>query len=54
VTVEIRHDTAEHLPEFGRTLLDRHAEVRHRDFALTGPFYDVERFNERLNAYDWH
>jgi GNAT superfamily N-acetyltransferase len=51
VTVEIKHYTAEHVPEIRQTLLDIHAEVRHRDFGLTGPFYDVERFNERLNAY---
>ncbi|MFD7405969.1 GNAT family N-acetyltransferase [Streptomyces sp. NPDC059866] len=51
MTVEIRHYTAEQLPEFRQTLLDIHAEVRHRDFGLIGPFYEVERFDERLSSY---
>ncbi|WP_329127296.1 GNAT family N-acetyltransferase [Streptomyces sp. NBC_01465] len=51
MTVEIRHYTAEQLDDIRQNLLDIHAEVRHRDFNLTGPFYDVERFNERLNSY---
>ena len=51
MTVEIRHYTAEGLPGIRQSLLDVHAEVRHRDFGLTGPFYDVERFDERLTTY---
>ncbi|MFH8729706.1 GNAT family N-acetyltransferase [Streptomyces termitum] len=51
MTTEIRHYTAERLPEIRQHLLDIHAEVRHRDFGLTGPFYDVERFDERLSTY---
>lgn len=51
MTVEVRHYTADHLPEIRQTINDIHAEVRHRDFGLTGPFYTVERFNERLTSY---
>ncbi|MFI1013395.1 GNAT family N-acetyltransferase [Streptomyces sp. NPDC020965] len=51
MTVEINQATADHLPAIRRTILDIHAEVRHRDFGLTGPFYAVERFDERLTAY---
>ncbi|MWA07667.1 GNAT family N-acetyltransferase [Streptomyces sp. BA2] len=51
MTVEIRHYTAGRLPDIRQTLLDIHAEVRHRDFQLTTPFYDVDRFDERLSAY---
>ncbi|PGH46941.1 GNAT family N-acetyltransferase [Streptomyces sp. Ru87] len=51
MTVEIRHYTAGGLPEIRQTILDIHAEVRHKDFGLTGPFYSVERFNERLSTY---
>jgi GNAT superfamily N-acetyltransferase len=50
-TAEIKHYTAEQLPEIRQILLDIHAEVRHRDFGLTGPFYTVERFDERLSSY---
>lgn len=51
MTVEIRHYDAEQLPEIRQALLDIHVEVRHGDFGLTGPFYDVERFDERLSSY---
>ncbi|MGW0557314.1 N-acetyltransferase family protein [Streptomyces sp. NPDC002926] len=51
MTVEIRHYTAEQLPEIRQTLLDIHVEVRHHDFGLIGPFYEVDRFNERLSSY---
>ncbi|AXG80290.1 GNAT family N-acetyltransferase [Streptomyces paludis] len=51
MTVNVRHCTAEQLPEIRQTILDIHAEVRHRDFGLTGPFYDIERFDERLTSY---
>jgi GNAT superfamily N-acetyltransferase len=51
VTVETRHYTSEELPEIRQVILDIHAEVRHRDFGLTGPFYAIERFNERLDTY---
>lgn len=51
MTVEVRHYAAEQLPEIRQIVLDIHAEVRHRDFGLRGPFYDVERFNDRLNVY---
>ncbi|MGW6456294.1 N-acetyltransferase family protein [Streptomyces sp. NPDC055078] len=51
MTVEIRQATAEHLPAIRQSILDIHAEVRLGDFGLTGPFYDVERYDERLSAY---
>lgn len=51
MTVEITHYTADHLSQIRQILLDVHAEVRHRDFGLTAPFYDVDRFNERLSSY---
>ncbi|UFQ99880.1 GNAT family N-acetyltransferase [Streptomyces sp. Go40/10] len=50
-TVDVRHYVAADLPEIRQHILDIHVEVRHRDFGLTGPFYDVERFDERLTAY---
>ncbi|MDQ0904475.1 ribosomal protein S18 acetylase RimI-like enzyme [Streptomyces canus] len=51
MTVDVKHYVAEDLPEIRQQILDTHVEVRHRDFGLTGPFYDVERFDERLSAY---
>jgi GNAT superfamily N-acetyltransferase len=51
VTVDIRQATAQHLPTVRQAILDIHAEVRHRDFGLTGDFYSVERFDERLSMY---
>jgi hypothetical protein len=51
VTVEIRHYTAELLPDIRQILLNIHVEVRHRDFGLTTSFYDADRFDERLSAY---
>ncbi|MCX5396933.1 GNAT family N-acetyltransferase [Streptomyces sp. NBC_00102] len=51
MTVEIRHYTADRLPEIRQDLLDIHVEVRHNDFGLTGPFYEVARFDERLSSY---
>ncbi|MGW4101809.1 GNAT family N-acetyltransferase [Streptomyces sp. NPDC004976] len=50
-TVDVKHFVAAGLPEIRDQILDIHVEVRHRDFGLTGPFYDVERFDERLSAY---
>ncbi|MFD8937655.1 GNAT family N-acetyltransferase [Streptomyces sp. NPDC059578] len=49
--IEFKHHTADTLADVRQTVLDIHAEVRHRDFGLTAPFYDVERFDERLTAY---
>ncbi|MFD0428085.1 hypothetical protein ACFQ60_07590 [Streptomyces zhihengii] len=51
MTVDVRHYTAEDLDQIRETILDIHVEVRHRDFGLTGPFYDRDRFDERLAAY---
>ncbi|MFI1868402.1 GNAT family N-acetyltransferase [Streptomyces jumonjinensis] len=51
MTLEIRQATAEHLPAIRQTILDIHIEVRHRDFGLTGPFYDVDRYDQRLTTY---
>jgi GNAT superfamily N-acetyltransferase len=51
VSVDVKHYIAADLPEIRQHILDIHVEVRHRDFGLTGPFYDVERFDERLTAY---
>jgi GNAT superfamily N-acetyltransferase len=51
VTVDVMHYTAEDLPKIRQQILDTHVEVRQRDFGLTGPFYDVGRFDERLSAY---
>lgn len=51
MTVDVRHYGAADLDEIRETILDLHVEVRHRDFGLTGPFYDRDRFNERLSAY---
>ncbi|MFI0975962.1 GNAT family N-acetyltransferase [Streptomyces sp. NPDC021093] len=51
MSVEIKHYAAEQLPQIRQHLLDIHVEVRHHDFGLTGPFYDVERFDERLASY---
>ncbi|MCX2968225.1 MULTISPECIES: GNAT family N-acetyltransferase [Streptomyces] len=51
MTVQIRHYSADQLPDIRQTILDVHAEVRHRDFGLTSDFYSVERFDERLTAY---
>ncbi|CAL9655080.1 MULTISPECIES: GNAT family N-acetyltransferase [Streptomyces] len=50
-TVDVKHFAAADLPEIRQQILDIHVEVRHRDFGLTGPFYDVERFDERLSSY---
>lgn len=49
--IDLTHYSAETLPEVRQTILDIHAEVRHRDFGLTGPFHTVDRFDERLTAY---
>lgn len=51
MTVDVVHYTAEDLPDIRQHILDTHVEVRRRDFGLTGPFYDVDRFDERLSAY---
>lgn len=51
MTVRIEHYDATTLPDIRQVLLDIHAEVRHRDFGLTGNFYSVERFDERLTGY---
>ncbi|MFI6699798.1 GNAT family N-acetyltransferase [Streptomyces sp. NPDC050509] len=51
MTVVVELYTAGQLPRIRQTILDLHSEVRHRDFGLTGPFHDVERFDERLTAY---
>ncbi|MFH8738068.1 N-acetyltransferase [Streptomyces sp. NPDC017964] len=51
MTVDVKHYVAEDLPEIRQHILDIHVEVRQRDFGLTGPFYDVERFDARLTAY---
>ncbi|MGW1977691.1 N-acetyltransferase family protein [Streptomyces sp. NPDC001889] len=51
MTVEIHQATAERLPDIRPTILDIHAEVRHGDFGLTGPFYETRRYDERLTAY---
>lgn len=51
MTVDVKHYIAEDLPEIRQHILDIHVEVRQRDFGLIGPFYDVERFDERLTAY---
>ncbi|MFE6894821.1 GNAT family N-acetyltransferase [Streptomyces sp. NPDC057694] len=51
MTVDVKHFVAADLPEFRQHILDIHVEVRQRDFGLTGTFYDVERFDERLSAY---
>ncbi|WP_329028141.1 GNAT family N-acetyltransferase [Streptomyces sp. NBC_00690] len=51
MTIEFRQITSEHLPVIRQSILDIHAEVRLRDFGLTGPFYDVARFDERLSVY---
>lgn len=51
MTIEVSHYTAADLDKIRETMLDIHVEVRHRDFGLTGPFYDRDRFNERLSAY---
>ncbi|MFJ6744182.1 GNAT family N-acetyltransferase [Streptomyces sp. NPDC091279] len=50
-TVDVRRYVAADLPEIRQRILDIHVEVRRRDFGLTGPFYDVERFDERLSTY---
>lgn len=51
MTVEVKHYAAENLSEIRQAILDIHKEVRHHDFGLRGPFYEVERFNDRLNMY---
>lgn len=51
MTVEVRHYTAAELSEIREHILDIHVEVRHYDFGLTGPFYDRDRFDERLTSY---
>ncbi|MEU9113254.1 GNAT family N-acetyltransferase [Streptomyces sp. NPDC048483] len=51
MTVDVKHYVAADLSEIRQQILDIHVEVRHRDFGLTGPFYEVERFDERLSAY---
>lgn len=51
MTVEVRHYSADQLSDIRKFILDIHTEVRHRDFGLSGPFYDVEQFNNRLNMY---
>ncbi|WP_274559269.1 GNAT family N-acetyltransferase [Streptomyces spiramyceticus] len=47
--LELRH--VRNVEEVRQEIVDVHAEVRHRDFGLTGPFYTVERFNERLTGH---
>ncbi|PIB03457.1 MULTISPECIES: GNAT family N-acetyltransferase [Streptomyces] len=49
--VEVKHYTAEQLPEIRHIILDIHAEVRHGDFKLNNDFNSVERFDERLARY---
>ncbi|GAA3160420.1 MULTISPECIES: GNAT family N-acetyltransferase [Streptomyces] len=51
MTVNVKHFVSEDLSEIRQQILDIHAEVRRRDFGLTGPFYDVDRFDERLSRY---
>ncbi|WP_031080338.1 GNAT family N-acetyltransferase [Streptomyces sp. NRRL S-118] len=51
MTVDISQATADLLPAIRQDILDIHDEVRHRDFGLTGDFYTVERFDERLTMY---
>ncbi|SOE13657.1 Acetyltransferase (GNAT) family protein [Streptomyces sp. 2323.1] len=51
MTVDVKHYVAADLPEIRQQILDIHVEVRHRDFGLMGPFYEVGRFDERLSAY---
>jgi hypothetical protein len=50
-TVDVKHYVAADLPEIRQHILDIHVAVRHRDFGFRRPFYDVERFDERLTAY---
>lgn len=50
-TVDVTHHTSQDLDYIREAILDIHVEVRRRDFGLTGPFYDRDRFNERLDAY---
>ncbi|MCS0635938.1 GNAT family N-acetyltransferase [Streptomyces sp. LP05-1] len=51
MTAEIDHYDVARLGEIREHILAIHAEVRHRDFGLTGDFYSVARFDERLSTY---